>query len=613
MSIINYLKIEHYSYSMIESDFTDRLNNLSKINIFVGANNSGKSRFMRSIFFNGSKLKFLPNDELFEYYVSQSNKFKLDENKPSPYGHREKREAYGQIEKILKEIEYIKESETPLQDLIDLYNMHKSNRYLKISPVYNEYFNEYFEELEFNKELFNYNFHKIYIPSLRSLIPLVSKQHLNADYENYDFYAERIKQDYFDNNENILTDISEFLSTYTHKSSNAIITGMQFYEYVKNYLLGDLEQRNMIRDYENYLSETFFDNDDVVIIPKVNDDVLTVKIGKEEYKIYELGDGIQSIILITLPLFLYLNKSYEKNTNVLVFIEEPEVGLHPRLQRVLIETLLDERFENYQFFFTTHSNHFIDKILEEEDISIYLFEKIPSNNSIPKFNIKNVDSNVSSALEQLGALPSSLLLNNCTIIVEGSHDIPHYENYLRLYQNYLKEKYPNSKRYITEVHYKFLRGGGKNTLKKTIQELKDGEKERTFLILDFDNEKEKEKYESAFERWKYDNFEILDVIEVENLISKETLLKILNDMPEIRELGINEDFNEQDYQKMDFYEFLIENILMDEFPDNFFTKDTLKKRFAKKEKNFLNSFNELSEPAKDISKMLYDFIDKNNN
>ena len=74
---------------------------------------------MRSIFFNGSKLKFMPNDELFEYYVSQSNKFKLDENKPSPYDHREKREAYGQIEKILKEIEYIKESEPPLQDLID--------------------------------------------------------------------------------------------------------------------------------------------------------------------------------------------------------------------------------------------------------------------------------------------------------------------------------------------------------------------------------------------------------------------------------------------------------------------------------------------------------------
>lgn len=612
MSIIQYLKIEHYSYNMIESEFTDRLDNLSKINIFIGANNSGKSRFMRSIFFNGLKLKFMPNDELFEYFVSQSSKFKLDENKPSLYDPREKHEVYGNIERNLKEIEYIEESKTPLQDLINLYATHKGKRY-RSSPRCLEYFNEYFEKLEFNKDLFNYNFHKIYIPSLRSLIPLISKQHLNVDYENYDFYAERTKQDYFDNNKNILTNINDFLSNYTNESSNAIITGVQFYEYVKNYLLGDSEQRKMIRDYETYLSETFFNNEDVLIIPKVNDDVLTVKIGKEEYKIYELGDGIQSIILITLPLFLYLYKSYEKNTNILVFIEEPEVGLHPRLQRVLIETLLDERFENYQFFFTTHSNHFIDKILEEEDISIYLFEKMQSNNSMPKFNIKNVDSNTSTALEQLGALPSSLMLNNCTIIVEGTYDIPHYESYLRLYQNYLKKKDPNSKRYTQDVNYKFLRGGGKNTLKKTIQELKDGEKERTFLILDFDNEEEKEKYESAFERWNYEKFKILDVIEVENLISKNILLKILNDMPEIRKLGINEDFNEIDYQKSDFREFLIEHIIISEVPEDFFSKNTLKKRFAKKEKYFLNSFNELSEPAKDIAKKIYEFINKNNN
>ena len=122
---------------------------------------------------------------------------------------------------------------------------------------------------------------------------------------------------------------------------------MQFYENVKNYLLGDLEQRKIISDYEKYLSKTFFDNEPVVIIPKINDDVLTVRIGEEEYKIYELGDGIQSIILITFPLFLYLDKA--KSTSILVFIEEPEVGLHPKLQRKLIKTLLDDKFENYQF------------------------------------------------------------------------------------------------------------------------------------------------------------------------------------------------------------------------------------------------------------------------
>lgn len=427
-------------------------------------------------------------------------------------------------------------------------------------------------------------------------------------------YAERTKQDYFESKSKILTDITDFLNEETPETKNAIITGMQFYDYVKNYLLGDLDQREMIRDYENYLSETFFDKKDVVLIPKVNDDVLTVKIGEEEHKIYDLGEGIQSIILITLPLFLYLKKSEEDNTGVLVFIEEPEVGLHPRLQRILIETLLDKRFENFQFFFTTHSNHFIDKTLEDEEISIYLFEKTFSENkSTPKFNIKNIDSNTPSALEQLGALPSSLLLNNCTIIVEGPYDIPHYENYLKLYQNYLKEKDSNSKRYSQEVHYKFLRGGGKNSLKETIRELTDGEKERTFLILDFDNKEDKEKYESAFERWNYKKFEILDVIEVENLISKEILLKILNSMPEIRKLGINDNFNEEEYQKSNFREFLIETIIKNDVPDNFFTKDTLKKRFAKKEKRFLNNFNELSKPAQEITKKLYEFIEENNN
>lgn len=113
------------------------------------------------------------------------------------------------------------------------------------------------------------------------------------------------------------------------------------------------------------LSKTFFDEKEVALIPKVKDDVLTIKIGDEkERPIYNLGDGIQSIILITLPLFLYLDISKVRNTNVLVFIEEPEIGLHPSLQRTLIETLLDKRFENFQFFFTTHSNHFLDMQLK---------------------------------------------------------------------------------------------------------------------------------------------------------------------------------------------------------------------------------------------------------
>lgn len=120
---------------------------------------------------------------------------------------------------------------------------------------------------------------------------------------------------------------------------------------------------------------------------------MTVKIGQEEERpIYGLGDGIQSIILITLPLFLYLDKSKEVNTTILVFIEEPEVGLHPELQRKLLKTLLSPIFENYQFFVTTHSNHFIDRIFESEDISIYSFDKhiYDDEGSSTEFTIENV-------------------------------------------------------------------------------------------------------------------------------------------------------------------------------------------------------------------------------
>ena len=78
------------------------------------------------------------------------------------------------------------------------------------------------------------------------------------------------------------------------------------------------------------MSENFFDKR-ITLIPSQSNGFITVKIGDEiERPIYELGDGIQSIIILTLPLFL------NKGNNLLVFIEEPEKLLHPGLQRKLV-------------------------------------------------------------------------------------------------------------------------------------------------------------------------------------------------------------------------------------------------------------------------------------
>lgn len=615
---IKHLKIENHPYNIINSEFDDGLDDLSKVNIFVGANNSGKSRFMRSLFYvnKNTKLNFLVNDELFDYFINQSKIFKEFIQKPNRriYSDNEVK-AFQNINYYLNEIEYFVESESPFQSLSIIgKNLEKS----KISRGTYEYycdeiFKEYFERIKFDDNLFKYNFYKIYIPSLRGLVPLIPKEVIQDNDSQDDFYAERIKQDYFGEKSSILVDVNDFLLTDEVTTRNAIISGLQFYDYVKNYLLGDFEQREIIREYEEYLSETFFDNKKVVLIPKVNDDVLTVKIGDEEYKIYDLGEGIQSIILITLPLFLYLKKSKEINTSILVFIEEPEVGLHPSLQRKLLETLLSSRFENYQFFFTTHSNHFMDKAFEKGDISIYSFDKTlkSGDKSIAEFTIEKVGFDHLPTLKRLGALPSSVLSHNCTILVEGSYDIAHYSFYLDLYQDELIESGEISEKFRHGTHYSFLRGGGKETA-KTIDEFNPIQKQRIFTILDKDDNKEYEKNEVAFDEMDYKKYYILNVREVENLISKDVLIKILRSLRELRQLKINEDFEEEDYQKSNFHTFIKNTIVSGKKEGNFLNKNTFKKRFSYKEQEFTESFDDLSEPAKEVTKKIFNFIKENN-
>ena len=636
MSIIKDLKIENDDYTIINSPNEDWLMNLSRINIFVGANNTGKSRFMRSLFYvdKDYSLKFLPNDPQFDTFLKQSEEFKKSINKRNGLlDSQDQRRAKSNILKSLHDIEFIEEAINPWPDLIRIYsNIDNDSKKQPMSYEHecNEIFNKFFNEIEIDDNLFRYNFYRIYIPSLRGLIPLLPSGFKSEEQTN-DLYAERIKNDYFPDERNIIIDVNDFLKkddedgprvldlkdlleNNKYYSKHSIITGLQFYDSVKNYLLGDLEQREMISEYEKYLSKTFFDGKEVALIPKVKDDVLTIKIGDEkERPIYNLGDGIQSIILITLPLFLYLDLSKRQNANVLVFIEEPEIGLHPSLQRTLIETLLDSRFENFQFFFTTHSNHFLDIQFENRDISIYSFDKSINGEESPinEFIVEKVDFNHFPTLEKLCALPSSVLASNCTLLVEGSYDIVHYDFYLKLYQEKLKNENPNERIFKKGIHYSFLRGGGKETL-KTVKEFNSIEKERIYTILDFDSEGESEKNKALFNDMNYANYKILNVKEVENLISKGVLLKILNSLREIRSLGIIEDFDEKEYQKSNFYKFIKDKIISDEIPDNFFNKDTLKERFCYKEPEFTDNYDDLSDAAKEVTEGIYEFIKKNN-
>ena len=620
MSIIKDLKNKNGDYTIINSTAEDCLNDLSKINIFVGANNSGKSRFMRSLYIN-IPLVFLPSNKQFETFLKQRDVIE--------------RQRYAHLNAILteiKNIEFVVESKTPCPKFINHYNdyMDNENNRGVILPNGVEYndikFFKNFHEIDINDNLFKYDFYRIYIPSLRGLIPLIPSE-FKSDEQSNDVYAERIRKDYFPDEGNIIIDVYDFLKKddedeseskvlpigevigkSKYFSKHSIITGLQFYEYVKNYLLGDLEQREMIREYERFLSKEFF-NKEVVLIPKVKDDVLTIKIGDEERPVYDLGEGIQSIILITLPLFLYLDSSKEDNTNVLVFIEEPEIGLHPTLQRKLIEILLDERFDNFQFFFTTHSNHFLDRQFENEDVSIYLFDKNSNSDDGSFFSIEKVDFNY--PFKELGALPSAVLYSNCIILVEGSLDVECYRFYLDLYQEHL-ESTSNNLFFKENIHYSFLRGGG-DEADKFVKENKYLY-ERLLYIRDADDKRKKQKKKNNYDKWGFKNYYFLKVRELENLIPKNVLINILEGEEKIK-TKIKKDFNIDDYKKSDFYKFIAENILgcnKDKLKELVCDRSTMKTKLARKQKYYIEKYDDLTDEAKDIAKKMHEFISKMN-
>ncbi len=608
---IKHLKIKHEEYRTVNSKEINRLENLSKINIFIGENNSGKSRFMRSIYFinNNRRLEFIPNDRIFDMVIEQFEKFKNSKERQEARYYISTRNVYSNIENKLNienfKSKYLEESKCPFSDARDLYRFHNNDE--NYVQGLKNYFGEFFDPIFKNKKGFAYDFYKIYIPSLRGLIPVTPKEYIKEQYLKKDFYAERTKKDYFGEKSKISTNITGVIED-SDQTKNAIITGMQFYENVKNYLLGDSKQREIISDYEEYLSKNFFDNKPVVIIPKINDDVLTVRIGEEEYKIYELGDGIQSIILITLPLFLYLNKA--KSTSILVFIEEPEVGLHPKLQRKLIKTLLDDKFENYQFFFTTHSNHFIDQILISEEISTYFVEKIDLNDHNPlKFNIRYIDNEYFNIIKKLGVFPSSALMSNCTILVEGKYDLCHFKNYLKLYQDLI---FNDKLKFEEGIHYSFLIAGG-DEYRNTIKNLNETQKEKILFITDYDNDiKNKDKLK-FFKENNFKNYHILGVTEVENLVSKSIILKTLEKIQREDEIYINKTFTQSDYTKSeDFYKFIEDKIFNGNKPKSLAKKKSLKKQICKKERDNTEIYEELTQEAKNIAKIIYDFIKENN-
>lgn len=404
---------------------------LEKLNLLIGPNNSGKSRLLRFLFSSPKKnMSFGVGESLREV----SNKLGdilgvierglnildfncqnfLEVNRGKCTDYNSLINSVGGMQKLLTEA--TNKTNYISGDNLNLFHTIKSLAQLHKPGALTEGISVLHNQLSSLK--------RHYIPVLRGMRPLI---------DGKDLFYERTAKDYFPT---------------AKEGEIEIITGFNLYKLLAQYLLGQPGERKRVKEYEKILGDEFFGGVEVTLIPQYNKDTVAVKIGDDEqFSIYDLGDGLQQVIIIT-------SAAYLERESSIFFIEEPELCLHPGLLRKLALFLLNHT--SHQYIATTHSNHLLDLAETHNDVLVH---RVVKKNAVDgnSFSFQECTKD-REILADLGVRASSVYLSNSTIWVEGITD--------RLYLKTIMKKYLDSisdgarktmlEGFLENYHYTFV-------------------------------------------------------------------------------------------------------------------------------------------------------------
>ena len=245
--------------------------------------------------------------------------------------------------------------------------------------------------------------------------------------------------------------------------------------------------------------------------------------GSSRIPLSKTGSGIKTIILMLLNLIVIPKLAKNSSKRYVYAFEELENNLHPAMQRKVFEYLYDFAVKNdVTIFLTTHSHVAINCFYNKQDASMFHIIKNQG-----KAEVKRIESYLDKAeiLADLDVKASDILQANGIIWVEGPSDRVYIKKWLEVFtDNQFKEG----------QHYQFLYYGGRLLSQYALQEQTElisilTTNRNAAIIIDSDKRNQQASINSTKKRI-VEEFEALHMFswvtkgkEIENYITAATL------------------------------------------------------------------------------------------